>query len=62
LARIVSVCDAFDALVNDRPYRVRHTTDEAVAMLRDGAGTQWDPEMVEIFTSEVRSIQRLGAA
>lgn len=41
---------------------MRHTTEEAVAMLRAGAGNQWDPEMVEIFTSEVRSIQRLGAA
>lgn len=62
LARIVSLCDAFDALVNDRPYRVRHTTEEAVAVLRTGAGTQWDPEMVEILTSEVPSIQRLGVA
>jgi putative two-component system response regulator len=62
LARIVSLCDAFDALVNDRPYRARLSTDEAVAVLRAGAGTQWDPEMVEILTSEVPSIQRLGVA
>jgi putative two-component system response regulator len=62
LARIVSLCDAFDALVNDRPYRARLTTDEAVSVLHAGAGTQWDPEMVEILTNEVPSIQRLGAA
>jgi putative two-component system response regulator len=62
LARIVSLCDAFDALVNDRPYRARLTTDEAVSVLRAGAGSQWDPEMVEILTNEVPSIQRLGAA
>jgi putative two-component system response regulator len=62
LARIVSLCDAFDALVNDRPYRARLTTDKAVSVLRAGAGSQWDPEMVEILTSEVPSIQRLGAA
>jgi response regulator RpfG family c-di-GMP phosphodiesterase len=48
--------------VNDRPYRPRLTTDAAVTVLRSGAGTQWDPEMVEILTSEVPSIQRLGAA
>ena len=62
LARIVSLCDAFDALVNDRPYRTRLTTEEAVSVLRIGAGSQWDPEMVEILTSEVPSIQRLGVA
>lgn len=62
LARIVALCDAFDALVNDRPYRARLSTEEAVAELRAGAGTQWDPEMVEILTSEVPSIQRLGVA
>lgn len=42
VARIVSVCDAFDALVNDRPYRTRRSTEEALAVLRAGAGTQWD--------------------
>jgi putative two-component system response regulator len=62
LARIVSLCDAFDALVNDRPYRARLTTEEAVLVLRAGAGSQWDPEMVDILTNEVPSIQRLGAA
>ncbi len=61
-ARIVSVCDAFDALVNDRPYRLRRSTAEAVAVLRAGAGTQWDPETVELLASELPSIQHLGAA
>ncbi len=62
LARIVSVCDAFDALVNDRPYRLRRSVEEATAVLVAGAGSQWDPETVDAFTGEVRTIQRLGAA
>jgi putative two-component system response regulator len=62
VARIVSVCDAFDALVNDRPYRVRRSTEEALAVLRAGAGTQWDPETVELLASELPAIQQLGAA
>jgi cyclic di-GMP phosphodiesterase len=62
LARIVSVCDAFDALVNDRPYRARLSTEEAMRVLLAGAGTQWDPETVDLFTSEIPDIQRLGAA
>src|SRR5882762_513686 len=61
-ARIVSVCDAFDALVNDRPYRHRRTTEEAMAVLRAGAGTQWDPETVDMLASELPTIQHLGAA
>ncbi len=62
LARIVAVCDAFDALVNDRPYRSRLPVDRALAVLVDGAGTQWDPEVVDLFVGEMPAIHRLGAA
>ncbi len=53
LARIVAVCDAYDALVNDRPYRERRTVAEAIATLKEGAGKQWDPEVVGLFTKEI---------
>jgi putative two-component system response regulator len=62
LARIVSVCDAYDALVNDRPYRPRRSTDEALRILVAGAGTQWDPDVVQAFAGEVPVLQQLGAA
>ena len=62
LARIVSVCDAYDALVNDRPYRQRKSQDEALAILRGGAKRQWDPEVVELFIGEVPVLTSLGAA
>ncbi len=62
VARIVSVCDAFDALVNDRPYRMRRSYEEALEVLRAGAGTQWDPETVDLLASELPAIQHLGAA
>src|SRR5713226_1222606 len=62
LARIVSVCDAYAALVNDRPYRRRLPIDQALAVLVDGAGRQWDPEVVDLFVGETPAIQRLGAA
>jgi len=60
LARIVSVCDAYDALVNDRPYRERRSVDEAIAILKQGAGKQWDPEVVGLFTNEIPNITSLG--
>ena len=62
LARIVAVCDAYDAMVNDRPYRRRRSMDEAIAVLADGAGSQWDPEVVDVFMAEIPAIQRLGVA
>ncbi len=39
-ARIVAVCDAYDALTNDRPYRKRLSEREAIAILTGGAGRQ----------------------
>jgi putative two-component system response regulator len=62
LARIVSVCDAFDALINDRPYRRAKTLDEAIATLMSGSGRQWDPEVVETFVNDIPTFTRLGAA
>jgi HD-GYP domain-containing protein (c-di-GMP phosphodiesterase class II) len=53
LARIVSVCDAYDALTNDRPYRRRQTQEQAVSILRSGAGRQWDPRVVSLLMEEV---------
>ena len=49
LARIVAVCDAYDAMVSERPYRYGHRPEHALAELRAGAGTQWDSEIVTIF-------------
>lgn len=48
-ARIAAVADAWDAMVNERPYRPSLDPEEALRRLRDGAGTQWDPELVRLF-------------
>ena len=52
-ARIVAICDAFDALSSDRPYRSGRSGEEALRILRDGAGKQWDPALVATFTEQV---------
>ena len=57
LARIVSVCDAYDALASDRPYRTRRNSDEAADTLMRGAGQQWDRELVSILLSELPAIR-----
>jgi putative two-component system response regulator len=46
-ARLVSVVDAFDSMTSDRPYRSSLPLDEAYRRLRAGAGTQFDPAVVE---------------
>lgn len=48
-ARILAVADAFDAMTSDRPYRKAMTATEAIDKLRGGAGTQWDPEVVDVL-------------
>jgi GGDEF domain-containing protein len=47
-ARIVAVCDAWDAMTSRRPYREPMTPDAALAELRRAAGTQFDPEVVAV--------------
>ncbi len=48
-SRIIFVCDAFHAMTTDRPYRKRLPIDEACKRLREAAGTQFDPAVVEVF-------------
>ena len=50
-SRIVFVCDAFHAMTTDRPYRKALSEDEARRRLREAAGTQFDPDVVEAFLS-----------
>jgi putative nucleotidyltransferase with HDIG domain len=50
-ARIVAVADAFGAMTTNRPYRKALTVGEAVKELKKCAGTQFDPQLVEVFIS-----------
>jgi two-component system cell cycle response regulator len=52
-ARIIFVCDAFDAMVSDRPYGRPRTVEQAIEELRRCAGTQFDPGVVDAFLAAV---------
>ena len=52
-SRIVAVCDAYDAMVADRPYRRARTHEAALDELWSHSGTQFDPDVVEAFTASV---------
>ena len=48
-ARIVAIADAYDAMIQDRPYKRKISHEAAIQELRTHAGTQFDPELVAIF-------------
>jgi ribonuclease P protein subunit RPR2 len=48
-ARIFAIADSFDAMTSDRPYREALAVERALGEIKLGAGTQFDPEMVEVF-------------
>ncbi|WP_339667868.1 HD-GYP domain-containing protein [Dasania marina] len=48
-ARIVGICDAFDAMTSHRPYRAGMSQQKALSILESGAGSQFDSELVAAF-------------
>ncbi len=53
LARILAVCDAYDVMVNGRPYREAISKQEALQELQNCAGTQFDPSVVKVFVERM---------
>ncbi|CAG9607274.1 HD-GYP domain-containing protein [Pseudoneobacillus rhizosphaerae] len=49
LARVVSIADAFDAMTSSRSYRSALSIEEAYSRIIEGKGTQFDPDLVEVF-------------
>jgi putative two-component system response regulator len=60
-ARLVAICDSFDAMVHPRPWRKARSWQEALAELQSLAGTAYDAEMVKGFAAalEEHNLQRL---
>jgi diguanylate cyclase (GGDEF)-like protein len=56
-ARVLAVCDAFEAMTSSRPYRGPLSFEQAVEQLEEGAGTQFDPEVARAC---VRMVTRLS--
>ncbi|HAK73920.1 MAG TPA: diguanylate cyclase, partial [Sporomusaceae bacterium] len=53
--RILGIADAYDAMTNDRPYRQAMTCQEAIAEIRHCSGSQFDPQLVEIFITIIEN-------
>jgi putative nucleotidyltransferase with HDIG domain len=52
-ARVIAVADSYDAMTSNRPYRPAMTEETARQILRRGAGSQWDPKIVEVLLSSL---------
>lgn len=61
-SRIIAVCDAYDAMVSDRPYKDRTEVRKARDELRRCAGRQFDPEVVEVFCAVLEERERAAAS
>jgi HD-GYP domain-containing protein (c-di-GMP phosphodiesterase class II) len=67
IARVIAVCDTYDAMTSDRPYRRGLSSETALEEIRIKAGTQFDPHVVKAFlaayeSGEIRPIlQRVKA-
>jgi len=57
--RIFAVADALDAMTSHRPYRRARHWRAAVAEVRRGAGSQFDPDIVDVFTEREPVLRRL---
>lgn len=61
IARVVAVADVFDALVSARPYKHAWDTDEAIAYIKQQAGTHLDPDCVDAFLQRIDVIKQIQA-
>ena len=57
--RIVAVCDVFDALTSERPYKKAWPVGKAVLKLKDSSGIHFDPVLVDKFTAILPQILRV---
>ena len=60
-ARVMAVADVFDALVSRRSYKEPFTFEKSMEIIKEGSGTQFDPQIVQIFVEsadEVKAIER----
>jgi putative two-component system response regulator len=58
-ARVVAVCDVYDALVNDRVYRKALSEEQALAIIKEGRGTHFDPAILGLFLERLPEIRAI---
>jgi len=59
-ARIFSVVDAYDAMRSTRPYRQGMPREQALAEIKQHSGTQFDPQVIEVFLANIDEVEAIG--
>ena len=57
IARIINICDVYDALTSDRPYRKAYSAKESLQIM-ENSSEQYDPELVDIFFSNFTQLKK----
>ena len=60
-ARLFALVDVWDAVTHDRPYRPAWPDDKALQHIRDGSGSHFDPQAVDLFLQFLNQDQRTAA-
>jgi len=60
LARVIHIIDAFESMLQDRPYRKALSLEQAIEELRRNKGTQFDPQLVDIFIESLNLGEKAG--
>lgn len=56
-ARILAIADVYQALISNRPYRQAYSREEAIKIIKEGSGSQFDPAIINIFLEILRQEQ-----
>ena len=58
VVRITTIADSYDAMTSARPYRDAMSKDKAIKELQKGAGSQFDPQLVDVFLDTIPNTNR----
>ncbi|MCL2182893.1 MAG: response regulator [Chitinispirillia bacterium] len=58
--RLMAIADVYDALISERPYKKPFTHEEAVEIIRNGSGTHFDPNLVEVFLTHENEFREVA--
>jgi putative two-component system response regulator len=56
----MSVADVYDALISERPYKQAYSHEEACKIIEDGAGSHFDPVLVDVFKNVKDRIEAIA--
>jgi putative two-component system response regulator len=58
--RLMAIADVYDALISERPYKTPMSHERAVSIIKDGSGTHFDPQLIEVFLSVADRFEQIA--